>query len=222
MRFVWVLQPFLIILLPSAIYAYRYRHEPPRAVRGAGLLVAGMYVLVVGLFITAETLSDPGGWVGAGLVAAWLVPTILLSLLAWRRPDWARPVLVALVAVMAGVFAWSALDPEAWRSFEDDTGPVRGIMAFALTAPLALLAVRHLRDAGALLLVLGLLPALVLVVLRITDAGWVPLSLAMLDLPLLIVGTLFLVAARLSGPIRDNRPAPPRLPTAPRRPHATT
>lgn len=207
-RDVWVLQVALILVAPPAIYACRHRREPPRAVRGAGMIVAGVYVVLFTLFIAGEALTDTGEWAGMALVAAWLVPMVLLSLLAWRRPDVARPALVVLVVAMAGLYAWSALAPDVWRAFEDATGPVRGIMTLALTAPLAVLAGRYVRDAGVLLLALAAMPVAVLGLLQVTDAGWVPWSLAALDLPLAVAGGLFLVAARLEARTPSSPPAP--------------
>lgn len=71
--------------------------------RRAGLILAAMYVGFFGLFVAGDAFADPGGWTALGLVAAWLLPTVLLSLLA------------------------------------DDTGPVRGVVTMALSAPLAVL-----------------------------------------------------------------------------------
>lgn len=220
MRYVWMLQIAVIVFGPPAVYAYRHRQDPPRATRGAGLIVAAMYTGFFGLFVAGEALTDPGGWAGAGLVAAWLIPVIALSWLARRRPDLARPILAGLVVAVGGLFVWSALDPEAWRTFEDDTGPLRGVLSLVLTAPLALLAVRYLRDAGVLLLILGAMP----LVLLITGGGRVSWSIATLDLPVLVVGALFLIAARLGGATLTTRPEPPppRSPTTTHQPHPST
>jgi len=38
-----------------------------------------------------------------------------------------------------GVSVWFALDPEAWRSFEDRHGPIRAVLNFVLVAAIAVL-----------------------------------------------------------------------------------
>lgn len=201
MRFAWMLQIIFVLVVPSAIYAYRHRGDPPRAVRGAGLILAVMYVGFFGVFVVGETFTDPGGWTALGLVASWLLPSVLLCLLAWRRPTIARPLLVGLVVAMAGVYLWSAVAPDAWRSFEDDTGPVRGVVTMALSAPLAVLALQYVRDAGWLLLALGLMPYLVALTLQLVHDTGIPLSLAALDAPLLLIAALLLISARLDHQI---------------------
>ena len=208
MRFVWLLQTALILFLPPAVYVYRHRQDPPLAVKGAGLILAVMYVGFFGLFVIGETFTDPGGWTAVGVVAVWFVPMVLLSLLAWRRPAAARPVLILLVVAMAAVNLWSAIAADAWRSFEDDTGPVRGVITLTLAAPLAVLAMRYVREAGALLLTLGMMPFVAALALHVTDDRWIPLSLAALDAPLLVIALLFLVSAWLDGSAR-RRPTPP-------------
>lgn len=221
MRYVWMLHVAVIVFAPPAIYAYLNRHEPSRAVKGAGLIGAAMYVGFLGPFVIGETLTDPGGWAALGLVAVWVLPMVLFSLLAWRRPDLARPVLIALVVVMAGVHLWSALAPETWQSFEDDTGPVRGVVTMALTAPLAVLAIRRVRDAGVLLLALGTMPILVALAVRVTDGPWIPLSLVVLDAPLLVIAALLLVSTRLGRSTRGRGASRGHSPTTPGRPHLT-
>lgn len=203
MRFAWMLQIVFVLAAPSAIYAYRHRGDPPRAVGGAGLVLAVMYVGLFGLFVVGETFTDPGGWTALGLVASWLLPSVLLCLLAWRRPAIARPLLVGLVVAMAGLYLWSAVAPDAWRSFEDDTGPVRGVVTMALSAPLAVLARQYVRDAGWLLFTLGLMPFLVALTLRLVHDTGISLSLAILDAPLLLIAALLLISARLDHQTHD-------------------
>lgn len=215
MRFAWMLQIVFVLVVPSAIYAFRHRGDPPRAVRGAGLILAVMYVGFFGLFVVGETFTDPGGWTALGLVASWLLPSVLLCLLAWRRPASARPVLVGLVVAMAGLYLWSAVAPDAWGAFEEDTGPVRGVVTMALSAPLAVLALRYVRDAGWLLLALGLMPYLVALTLQLVHDTRLPLSLAVLDAPLLLIAALLLVSARLDHQIHDGTAPRTRGPRTP-------
>jgi hypothetical protein len=113
-----------------------------------------------GLFVVAETVADPGGGRAVGLIAAWLVPLVVLVLLAWRRPDWATWVLGVVTAVLVAGAVWFAVDPQGWRSVEMHVGPVRAIAAFVVAAALGVLGLRRTTAAGVLLLVAGAVPLL--------------------------------------------------------------
>lgn len=219
MRFAWMVQAVLVLAAPAAIYAIVHRDRPRHAVRGAALVLAGTYVGVVGVFVVGETLADPGGWVALGMLSAWLVPTALLSLLAWHRPALARPVLLGLVVAVVGVFAWSVLDPEAWRAFEDDTGPVRGVVTLALVAPLGILARRQPREAGWLLLALGLAPLVAAGALVLRGGPRLPLSVAVIDAPVPVIAALLLASARFPTVPRVPGQGRGRVPGPPRRAH---
>jgi hypothetical protein len=173
--------------------------------------VMGVFALLAGLFVVGETVIDPGGWAALGLVSLWLVPLVALSLLAWWRPGPASWLLGGLALVGLGLLVWSALDPEAWRRFEDVRGPVLAIGLFAVSVPVAVLGWHRPLVAGAELIGLGLAPLVAVAVLAVTgasDEGMVaPQSgLTILVSPLLLVGALFLVAGSVSG---TGAPAPP-------------
>lgn len=205
MEFFWLLPLALVLFAPSVVYAIVRRDDPARAARGAGLILAAMYVALFGLFVVGEAFADPGGWTAAALVALWVVPSGLLALLAWRRPETAGLVLVVLVATMALVYLWSVLVPTAWETFEDQAGPVRAVATLALAAPVSVLAVRHVRDAGWLLIGLGLLPIAASIVLEVLGTNWLPLALGALDVPLLVAGALLLASAWLEDRSEGNR-----------------
>ena len=92
-----------------------------------------------GAFIIGDTFTDPGGWKAAGLVAAWAVPLAGLTALSWFCPGWAAYVFAVLSAAVIGVSIWFALDPQAWRSFENQHGPIRAVITFILVAAMAVL-----------------------------------------------------------------------------------
>lgn len=106
-----------------------------------------------GPFVVGETVTDPGGWEALGLVAAWAIPFVALTALAWFRPTWATWLFAVLIAGVIGVSAWFALDPDGWRAFEDRNGPVRDVATFVLAAGIALLGLKRTAVAGWMLLV---------------------------------------------------------------------
>lgn len=167
--------------------------EPARLVQVTALGLAGVVGVLIGLFILGETFTDPGGWAAVGLAATWVVPLVALSLLAWFRPGPATWVLGVLGAAVVALGLWYAVDSAAWRSFEDDVGPVRTIAAFALLIPLAVLGRTRALAAGALLLVVSVVPP----VLAVLGSGGAMASLAAVSAPGALVGTLLLLAGLL-------------------------
>lgn len=145
------------------------------------------------LFTAGETFDDPGGAAAVGLVASWLVPLIVVSVAAWRWPDRTGPLLVAATVVLLVLAAWFVADPSAWRSVEDDTGPVRAIAAFALAIPVAVHAFHRPRVGGTLLLVIALGPLVIGTFASGRNAGGAATRL--LAVPLVIAGVLDLVSA---------------------------
>ena len=147
-----------------------------------------------GSFVVGDTLADPGGWQAVGLIAAWVVPLVVLCALAWRRPGVATWVLGALTAAVAAGSIWFAVDPQGWRTLEDDIGPVRAIAAFVIVAALGVLGLARTMTAGVLLLVAGGVPVLLGMVAR----GGLS-SLAVVGAPALLAGALY-VASTLGRP----------------------
>jgi len=137
--------------------------EPDRAHRARRLQRIGVGIgaiasALIALFFVAETVADPGGWAAAGLIAAWAVPVAVVGTLAWLRPASALGVLATVVAGVVALDVWYLADPEGWARFEDGVGPVRALAAFATTAALTVASARRSQPAGALLLVLGTVP----------------------------------------------------------------
>lgn len=161
---------------------------------GFGLMA--LSTVFFGTFVVGETLGDPGGWKAAGLVAAWLVPLAGLAALAWLRPAWSVPILVALTAGMVGLSIWFAASPQVWRSFENRNGPVRDIITFVLAAAIAVLGLKRTAVAGGLLLAVGVLPA---AISSLGSLGGMT-SLAVVSSVPVLTGLLYLLSAWLSGP----------------------
>jgi len=162
-----------------------------RAPRLIAVGLAGLFAVLGGAFIVGSVMDDPGGLVAIGLIALWLVPMAGLCALAWRAPALAARVLSCLAALVVAGAIWFALDPHAWRTFENGHGPVRTIGVFALMLPLALLGWRRPEIAGTLLLVVGVVPV---VVAAVTERGGMPSTMAV-AVPATLDGLLFLLAA---------------------------
>lgn len=143
-----------------------------------------------GLFVVGDTVADPGGWQAVGLIAAWLVPLAALCALAWRRPGAATWVLGVLTAAVVAGSIWFAVDPQGWRSLENDIGPVRAVAAFVVVAALGVLGLARTMTAGVLLLVAGGVPVL----LGSIDRGGLS-SLAVVGVPAVLVGALYVASA---------------------------
>jgi hypothetical protein len=141
-RIVWLIQIVVVAgLIVGGLYYWARRQPDPgkRALilRQAGFGLMALSTFFFGVFIIGDTFADPGGWKAAGLVAAWAVPLAGLAALSWFRPRWAIYVLAALTAAVIGMSARFALNPQAWRSFEDRHGPIRAIVTFVLVAAIA-------------------------------------------------------------------------------------
>jgi hypothetical protein len=171
-----------------------------RVLRRAGFTWMALFTFVFGAFIVGETFSDPGGWKAAGLVAAWAVPLAGLAALAWYRPGWAVYVFAVLTAAVIGVSIWFAVNPQGWRAFENQHGPIRAVITFVLVAPIALLGLKRTAAAGVLLLAAGIVPVAVSSLGSFLGFA----SLSVVSSAPVITGILYLVSARIAG-----RPAPP-------------
>jgi hypothetical protein len=183
------------------------------------LSLMGALGLFFGLFIIGETMSDPGGWRGLGLVALWLVPLLAVVAMAWLRPEWAKWLLAVLTAAVTGLLLWSVLAPQPWSDFENRNGPILAVAVFALAIPLTALGWRQPMPAGSMLLVLGLTPVASLLLLAATggvhrDGVGIPpqAGLVVLTVPLVVVGALLVIAGLSDGGAKPLPPATP--PTA--------
>lgn len=186
----------VVVAVVGAIVFIQFRRhhdavDRSRVLRRVGFGVMAFFSVFLGLFIVGETLADPGGWKGAGLVALWLVPVAALATLAWMRPGLVVWLLAALVAAAISLSVWFAVQPQAWRSFEDAHGPVRTIVTFALATVLGLYGLKRTRAAGVMLLVLGVVPIL------LATRGPGAASLALASSAPVITGLLYLWSAAL-------------------------
>lgn len=210
---VGVLLPFAVIAVVAVVF-FRKVAEPERRsmfLRRAGFGLTAFVTFFVGAFIVGETAADPGGWQAVALVAAWLVPLVLLAAVAWYRSDQAVRLFAVLTSAVVGLGVWYALDPGSWRSFEDDNGPVRTVVTFVVTAALALLGLKRTTAAGVLLLVVGIVPVL----LASGRGDGLSSLLAVVSAPV-VTGVLYLLSVSVARPRPGNADGvePPVHPTA--------
>jgi len=153
---------------------------------GTRIVAVGLLTFVAwcALFITGETLDDPGGWAGVGYVAIWMVPMLGLSALVVWRPRTAVPVLTVLTLAVAAVLILGGIRSWGLARLEDRRGPIRAIAMVALAGPLGVLGWARPMNAGRLLSALG-------------AAALVSTAVAARSAPLMIFGVPMLVAGVL-------------------------
>ena len=190
-----------VLAVIVAVYFAQHRELPERVrfLRRTGFALMALYVGFFGAFLVGETLVDPGGWEAIGLIAVWLAPLVALCLLAWILPDRAGWILTPLVAAIVGLSVWFALDPAAWRTFENRNGPVRAIIVFAVSAVLALWGLRRTMQAGLMLFIVGIVP----IILAAGGRAGMASLVAAASAPS-IAGLLYLAAGYM-----DRRQSPP-------------
>lgn len=69
------------------------RVEGTDSLRWSAVAVTVGFVGLMALFVGGDAVTDPGGWVGIGGTALWVLVVLGLSLLALTRPGAAMPVL---------------------------------------------------------------------------------------------------------------------------------
>ena len=179
-----------------------------RFLKWAGFTVMALSTLIATVFIAGETFTDPGGWKGAGLVAAWAVPLAVLVALAWYRPGRAVPVFAVLTPAVIGISIWFTVSPRG-------KGPTDAILTFALAAAIAVLGLKRTGLAGMLLLIVGIVPFAVSSL--VSGHGGFG-SLAAVSFAPITTGVLYLLSANIKGsrPARSARTdtGPGELPKA--------
>lgn len=184
--------PFVVAIVGVAVVLFVRQRDPAkraRLLRRSGFALMALFTVFFGLFAIGETFSDPGGWKALGLVALWVVPLAVMLALVWYRPGWATWLLGALIAVVIGLSVWYAINPHGWNAFEDRNGPIRTIVAFAVAVPLGLLGLKRAVVAGAMLLVLAIVP---MAVVSLGHARF--LSFFVVSSPTVVAGALYVLS----------------------------
>ena len=184
--------PAILIVLVLALWPLALPPERRgRIWRRQGFIWFSLVGGFVALFIIGETFSDPGGLQAAAWVSMWVVPALLLSWLAFSRPNEGAITLTSVCALTTAFNVWAIAMGEWWWKFENEHGPISSIATFAATVPLGVLAIRKSWIAGWLLVATALIPEF-LVFLREPQRG--AISLGFLTTPGVVAGVLFILA----------------------------
>lgn len=198
-RLLLVLIP-LAIVVAVAIFVQRVPDVVKRALiltwAGRGLVAA--FVAVAMLFLIGETASDPGGWKAVGLITAWLVPLVGLSLLAFYRPSIAVSVLAVATLVPVAFGAWAMVDYAGWRGWQDQVGPVSLVLVMVVGAASAVLGRSRPNAAGWLMVVVSVVPVLLAMLGSGSEWGFAA-STGLMSASVLTCGLLYLWADRLTA-----------------------
>lgn len=168
-----------------------------KTLKGAGLAL-GLGVGLAGcLFAAGYAFTDWPLGIATGVTALWVLPTVVLSVYALRRPE---PVTGVLVLAAVGITVFAVIDAFSDVIPSDDWGPVATVMDMSLVVAVSFLAVRRPGRAGKLLTGVALVQFVALVVnVVMHETGALPpgpgFTNTAVVLWMLLVGALFLLAA---------------------------
>lgn len=174
-----------------------------RILRNTAFVLMTLFGVLGGLFAAGYAFEDLAVGAALGVTLAWVVVAAGLAVLALRAPTAAPPAFVVLTVVVAGL---SILDATLGLLDRDAVGPVSSIGVLVLATGLGFLGLRRAALAGGLLWVLGLGQLVATVAGRRADLGGgegpglgdlLTTSSGVVVVPLLVVGTLFLLAGAL-------------------------
>ncbi len=189
-----------------------------KVLRNTGFVLIVLFGVVGALMVAGYAFQDLSLWAAIGSTAAWLVPMVVLSVVAMRSERVAPPTFVVLTVVvgaltiLASSFGWVG---------RDGRGPVAAIGIFALAVALGFLGLRRTALAGVLLVVLGL-AQLAAAVVELANAGAegpgpglshiLSSSSGVVVLPVVLVGLLYLAAGGMGhDTVRVGHVPPPRV-----------
>lgn len=174
-----------------------------KVVGGVGCWGLVGFAALFALFAAGYAFGDPGGWAAGGMVAAFLVPTALLAMTAWRWPHRAGSTVVPFVVVIT--LAWTIVPvfPDEAREWFDRVGPVFAMATTVAAVVLAVLGLHRPALAGGLLIGIAAFVFIQLVLganaLRDGPGPWSLLGTSggVMLLPMALAGLLMLVAHQL-------------------------
>ena len=195
MRNTWVI--VALVLGINAIYLARQKDNAKRAHFTAKFSLWMMigFALLGGLFIAGYAFEDPGGSEGFLLVASWAVPMVVLSILAWQKPNFVKPVLLIFVALALIANILTLVFPDQYFTFFNTEGPWLGVGSYAFTVVATVYGYyADRRLAGILLLITTLVPFFVALVGRDPMAALAGGSSAAALTPGFTAGLLLLIS----------------------------
>jgi hypothetical protein len=183
------------------------RFEGVDTLRQSALALTLGFVSLVTLFVGGSAVTDPGGWVGIGGTAIWVLAICGLSLLALYRPGAALVVLAVAACSPLAFGVWSLMDHGAAHDWEDSHGPLSLVLIVAICAPAGMAGLVRPRAAGYLILTVSVVP-LLLEAVGAASHFYEPLSVGLLLAPLVAGGVLFLLSGRQQGQPHPSAPLP--------------
>lgn len=127
------IQMIAVVALIHGIY-FAFKRDVSKLGHFAGKFALWMMLVVgvlYGMFIAGETFAEPGeGNNAAVLTAAWAVPLVVITFLAWKQPKIAKPFLLVFfgLAVIANIY--TLVSPRDYNNFFNTEGPWLGIGSF--------------------------------------------------------------------------------------------
>ena len=162
-------------------------------------VMLGFFVLG-SLFAGGYAMEDPGGAAGLLIIAEWVVPTVVVALLAKRAPKVALPLLIVSTAAVVVTSLLEARDPMAWQKLWDQQGPILAISGFGVSIAWAVYGYyQKARLSGALMLATCGIPLFAGVLMGTQEGPLIGGSTSAGVLPGLIAGVVYLI-------IGDDRP----------------
>lgn len=172
-------------------------------VKRAGLGIMGAFAFLFGALAVGQPLADPGGWLGVGMVASWLVPLVGIGLLIWFRPSLAQVMLVLLTVAAVFLAVWGMFDQNL-RDMEDRNGPFTLVPLLVVAIAAGGLGYHRPVPAATMLLACALIPA-ALAPFTPVEAGPGPELYVIVALPMVATAVLFLVSDRIAGGVLGSR-----------------
>lgn len=178
---------------------HRWLPPHPNAWSLTGAAIGSGFGLFVTLFLTAEILTDPGGWRAAGALAVWLLPTLAMTGIAFVRPGVGSIIAMVGAAAFLLLNAASFIFSDWFEELENSYGPVVLAIGLMIWLPACWLGFNRPRLAGVVLLLTIIAPALVGLSLMLAGGrSGVMVSFIVLTTPFIVAGVLLLVGAALT------------------------
>lgn len=153
----------------------------------------GFFVLG-SLFAGGYAMEDPGGAKGLLIIAEWVVPTLLVAALAWRKSPLTLPILLIGTVGVVVTSLLEARDPMGWQRIWDQRGPLLAVSGFSVSIALTVYGYYlRTRLAGALLIAACAVPLFAGVIMGTQEGPLVGGSTSAGVLPGLIAGVVYLL-----------------------------
>ena len=167
--------------------------------RKVAFYILNGFAVLAALFISGYAFEDPGGWQAVGFMAAMVLPTVALAVLAWRFGPTLRTALIVLSGVSIIISATQAVWPHQWRDFLNSAGPVEAIATFGVVFGLNAFARYHDELlGGALMFIVALTPILAVFFGSGMVRGVLGGSTSAMMLPGVVVGLAYVLDVELN------------------------